>query len=365
MSNNFSLTTLQVNVTNIVKNYQRVVNIVGNKVNVAAVVKANCYGLGMMQIVPALEQEGCREFYVATLDEAISLRQLLKQDADIFVLLGVNKSEEEYFLQHNLIPVLNNQHQMQIWGDKARALGKKLLAALHVDTGMTRLGIPDNQFSEVLSASGAVDLFNISYIISHLACPGICDHPMNETQLNKFKQIRQSYPKYRYSFSSSAGVLLGQEYIFDQVRPGACLYGINVSEDQVLPLQPVVALTSRIIQVYRITNVQSVGYSASYQLEPGMVTATIPVGYADGYFRCLSNKGYCYIADIKVPIIGAVSMDVLSIDVTHVPEHLRQIGQKVELIGNNVSVETIASIANTIGYEVLTSIGNRYYKEYV
>ena len=335
---------------------------VGKSVKTAAVVKANCYGLGYETIAPQLAHAGCDEFYVTTLDEGIALRQSLKNQS-IFILSGINKGEEAFFMQYNLIPVLNNQYQIDIW---ERAAKNKLKACLHVDTGMTRLGIEFNKIDEILQELENHKLIDVVYIISHLACADNVSSKMNQEQFNKFQSIAKKYPQYKYSFANSAGILLDKkEYFFNQVRPGIALYGCNPFNKGNNIISPVVELKSKIIQIYHIKDEKSIGYNASYRLKPEMVTATIPIGYADGYFRSLSNKGFCYINDVRVPIIGIISMDLISLDITAIPDHLKVIGQEVELIGKNISVETIAAMADTISYEVLTSLGSRTLREYV
>jgi alanine racemase len=358
------LSVLKINVANIVKNYKLVKDAVGEATNVAAVVKSDCYGLGVKKIVPELAKAGCNEFYVANVDEGIALRDVLKSER-IFVLHGINKGEERYFLKHNLIPVLNNEHQVEIWEASAKALKEKLPASLNIDTGMTRLGMSLDQFEQIINDLKNKSLLDIIYIKTHLACANETSNKMNEDQFDKFKIIIKKYPGYKYSFANSPGFILGEKYWYDQVRVGAMLYGINPSDNKNFTVNPVVEVTSKIIKIYDITKEGTIGYGASYHLKPGMAIATMPVGYADGYFRSLSNKGHCYINGIKTPIIGNISMDLTTIDITNVPKRLRQIGQEIELIGKNISLETIASIANTISYEVLTSLGNRYRREYV
>lgn len=359
---NQSLSKLKINISNIVKNYQALKNIVGESTQTAAVVKANCYGLGCEKIAPHLARVGCKEFYVATLDEAIALRKVLKAES-IFVLSGINRGEEKLFIEDNLIPVLNNQHQIELWKNAA---SRKLKACLHIDTGMTRLGIEFDKVEKVLAELESHNLIEIVYILSHLACADNLSSEMNAAQLSKFNSIAKKYPQYQYSFANSAGVLLNKkEYFFDQVRPGIALYGCNPFNNHHNIISPVIELTSKIVQIYHIKEEASVGYNSTYKLKPGMVTATIPIGYADGYFRRLSNKGFCYINDVKVPIIGIISMDLISLDITAIPDHLKVIGQEVELIGKNISIETIATMADTISYEVLTSLGARPLREYI
>ncbi len=359
------MSILTINVNNIVKNYQIVKGSLTSKTKVSCVVKADCYGLRVREIVPKLLQAGCDEFYIATLSEGIELRNIIGEKAQVFVLNGIDEGEEQNFHDYKLIPVLNNKSNIEIWCQYAKKINQKLPAILNIDTGMTRLGIEFSIAEKTINDIQKENLLEILYISSHLACADDTSHPLNKIQLNKFQSIANKYPQYKYSFANSAGFLLGKEYWYDQIRLGIILYGVNVSHHQGFTFFPVINLKSQIIQIYEVTDETTIGYCSTYRLKPGMITATIPVGYADGYFRCLSNKGFCCINGIKTPVIGNISMDLTTIDISSIPRDLQKIGQEVELIGTNISLETIASIANTISYEVLTSIGKRYKREYI
>jgi alanine racemase len=363
--------TLTINVSNLVKNYQALTKYLGKGTKAAAVVKCNCYGLGIAKIAPALLKAGCEEFYVAQASEGLALRKLLKTAA-IYVLNGIRAGEEKKFLKANLIPVLNNAHQLELWTKAAKKLGKKLNCAVHVDSGMTRLGIDCHLVEEAFNKILKDKCLEVCYVLSHLACADDAKSKMNPSQLKFIKSLKEKYPQFKYSLSSSAGIFLGKEYHFDQVRPGVALYVGNPYGSAVkkLPvtLFPVVSLTSKIIDIHLIkdkTIQKSVGYNATHKLKPGMVTATIPVGYGDGYPRSLGNKGYCYINGVKVNIIGRISMDLICLDISNVLERFQTIGQEVELIGDNISVEKISRLADTIGYGILTSLGNRYIRKYI
>lgn len=361
MANNYSLTKLIINVKNIVSNYNTIKDIVGPNTKVAATVKANCYGLGIEHITQALSDNGCDEFYVATLDEGIALRKLIP-NKKIFILTGVNnKREFEAFNVNNLIPVLNSKDQIKTWEEN----NKTLSACLHVDTGMTRLGLQYDTFDQTIAYIEHNKRIKLEYILSHLACADDVNSLMNKKQLDKFKVLAKKYPQYKYSFASSGGVFLDPEYYFDQVRPGIFLYGVNPNSESKTQPKPVVTLKSQIIQTYKVQSEETIGYGGSHKLTPGIVTATIPIGYADGYLRRLASKVYCYIEDIKVPLVGRISMDAIGVDISSLPESLQKIGTEVTLIGDKILVETIATMADTISYEILTSIGSRYRKEYV
>ena len=361
---------LKINVSNIIKNYKAIKAYVGEQVNVAAMAKCNCYGLGMKRIIPEIFKEGCEEFYVANINEAITLRKLLEK-AKIYVLNGVERGEEKKFLNLKLIPVLNNLHQLKIWTRIARDCGRKLKCSLHIDSGMTRTGIDSYLVKTALDNISENRCLEVCYILSHLACADDVGNKMNERQLAMMQSLKRQYPNFKYSFSNSAGIFLGKEYYFDQVRPGIIIYGgtpydLN-TRDIPISLLPVINLVSKIIDIHIIKDTaiqKSIGYSATYKLKPGMVTATIPIGYGDGYPRSLSNKGHCYINGIKVNIIGKISMDLICLDISKVPKQFQKIGQKVEVIGDHISIEEIASLANTTNYEILTSLSDRYKIKY-
>jgi len=350
-----SLSVLNINIRNIVKNYLYIKDLVGRKPSVAVVVKADCYGLGAKEIAPHLEKAGCSEFYVATLDEGINLREALPLSS-IFVLSGINKGEEYYFLKYHLIPVLNNNHQIDLWAQCCESVEQKLDALLHIDLGMTRLGISYGEVEESIKRIN--DRINILYVLGHLSSSDEKNSPINKEQLQKFQDIKKKFPQFKCSLANSGGILLGEDYFFDQVRPGIMLY--NGQKDNL-----VITLTSEIIDIFYNQKPVSVGYGCTYTTKLATITATIPVGYADGYPYCLGNAGYCFINKTKVPIIGKINMDYISLDITSVSDSECKIGQKVEVIGNNIKISEIAKMSNTIEYNIMCSFGHRYKREYV
>ncbi len=318
----------------------------------AAVVKANAYGLGVSEVAPALYKAGCREFFVATLEEGIELRRYLSEapSATIYVFHGVRKNQAKDFLQYNLIPVLNTAEQINYWADAGKY-------ALHIDTGMCRLGIPAEEKLPPVTN-------NLHLIISHLACSNDPAHPKNLEQLQKFREVLQGFPTVRASFANSSGVFLGKDYHFDLLRPGCSLYGISPNTHLPNPVENVVTLSAPVLQFNHITRDQTVGYGATAKVKKGSVIATVEMGYADGLMRSLGNVGYGYVGGARVPIIGRVSMDMISVDVTSVPENLRNIDTRVTLIGKEQPVDVLAQAAGTIGYEIFTKIGNRVARIY-
>ena len=349
--------TLTINLCNVTKNYTYIQKIVGKHVQVAAAVKCNAYGLGMGKIAQTLHQNGCKEFYVARLSEAIQLRKVLKS-SQIYVLDGIMQGETGAFLKAKVVPVLNNQRQINLWEKCAVENNKILKCCIHIDSGMTRLGVDTYLADETLNTLAHSKYLKIAYVLSHLACSDEKNSAMNKKQLNFIQALKKKHPQFKYSFANSAGIFLGKSYHFDQVRPGNAIYG-GCNK------YPVAELIAPIIDIHRIQAQSTVGYGATYKLSPGQIIATIPVGYGDGYFRCLGNRGHCFINDMKVNIVGRISMDLLCLDISKIPSRFQKIGQTVELIGKHISIEEIATLADTVNYEVFTSLSSRYERKYI
>jgi len=338
----------------------------------AAVVKANGYGLGAGPVAKTLAQAGCRVFFVAHVEEGIKLRLALNEagnsdfiNAEIHVLGGLMPDTEETFDASRLIPVLGSLDQIHNWKQFCDRLDRPLPCDIHADTGMCRLGLPPEELAKLEIEPSRVDSLNINYVISHLACADEPDHPKNAEQLNAFRHVRRVLPQGKASFANSSGIFLGPDYHFDLARPGAALYGIAPVPGQANPMAQVIRLQGKIAQVRVVDTPQTVGYGATYRAEGPARIATVPVGYADGYLRYFSNKGSGYIGKIPVPVVGRVSMDLITLDITDVPEHLCAPGALVDLIGTNNPVDQVADEAGTIGYEILTSLGHRYHRVYV
>ncbi len=333
----------------------------------AAAVKANAYGLGIERVGPALFEVGCRRFFVALPAEGITLRKLLPE-AKIHILAGLLPETEPAYLEYRLDPVLNSLNDLRLWADFAARQGP-LPALLHLDTGMTRLGLLETDIRRLAADPALLENIEVEFVMSHLACADDADNPMNRQQLERLRHFRALLPEKLkntpVSFANSAGIFLGPEYHFDMVRPGIALYGGNPHAGAPNPMQEVVRLRGRILQVQDVDSESPVGYGATFRTgEPSRI-ASVSVGYADGYFRALGNKAECAIKDIKVPVVGRVSMDIITIDVSRVPEGDCQVGGFVDLIGGAVPLDELATHADTIPYEILTSLGSRYYREYL
>ena len=310
----------------------------------AAVVKANGYGLGAANVAKALFRAGVRQFFVAVAEEAAPIREELGPKPDIYVFSGHMKGDTDLIQEHRLIPLLNSVEQMTLHFETL----PEHPFGIQIDTGMNRLGMEPQEWAAV---ADLVLSQGPSLVMSHLACADEPDHPMNPHQLDIFRQLTDGINVPR-SLAATGGILLGPEYHFDLTRPGIGLYGGLPFEDA----SPVIELDLPVVQIREVAEGEVVGYGNSWQAERQTRLATVSGGYADGIFRLLSDKAILYAGDIPCPLVGRVSMDLLTIDVTDVPHDV----DKLTLIGPHQSVDDLANLAKTIGYEVLTQLGARY-----
>ncbi len=331
----------------------------------AAVMKADAYGVGMEQVAPALALEGCRVFFTAHLEEAMRLRQLVPEDAVIYVLHGAPPGTARDCFQYDLRPVLNEPGQVQEWRALARTLGRELPAAIQLDTGMSRMGIAPSDLAALSASADWLEGVHPTLVMSHLACADESCHSMNETQRRKFDTLRELFPGVPASLANSSGVFLGPDYHYDLLRPGAALYGINPQPGNPNPLKQAVSLHARIVQVRSVCDGDVVGYGAHHVCTGERRIATVSVGYADGWFRSLSGRGFAFIDGVQVPVVGRVSMDSMGLDVTGIAPERVVPGAEVELMGASHTVDEVAALAGTIGYEVLTRLGSRFNRRYV
>ena len=394
----------------------------------AAVIKGNAYGLGATPVARALAAAGCRMFFVASLDEGIALRQALGNEPEIAVLNGPMTGTAPEFIENGLIPVLNTPEQIAEWAGLAsrvlrdaplqgapqdeghswmaseydphpeeaaerpsrrthrrvsetwqraqRTAGvspadaagtaavretSRAQAILHVDSGMARLGLTADEFTDLMADPPPIAW---RAVMSHLACADSPDHEFNQRQRARFAAIAAQLPGVCASLAASSGIFLGPDYHFDLVRPGAALYGVNPLPGRPNPLRQIVRLSAKILQIRQIDRGESVGYGAAHVMEaPGRV-ATVAIGYADGWLRSLSHRGAGTLAGRRVPLVGRVSMDLVTFDVSAVPAELAHPGATIELLGVGYGVDDAAADAGTIGYEILTALGARYHRVY-
>ena len=333
----------------------------------AAVIKADAYGCGVEPVARALAGAGCKTFFVATLDEARAAREALPS-AELYVLDGFFQNCGDAFAKLNCRPVIGDLNELAEWDVFCRRSGWSGGAAIHIDTGMNRLGLT------LVEANGIVPRINagdhgITLVMSHLACAETLNHPLNAKQVATFREIASNYSGVPASLSNSSGIYLGPQFQFDMVRPGAALYGINPTPEADNPMQGVVDLKARIVQLRAVERGDSVGYGGTWTARRPTKLAIVSAGYADGYFRAASaNDGTrgaeVVVAGKRCPIAGRISMDLMAIDITDLPDKTARRGHMATLIGEGITLDEVAHHFGTIGYEVLTSLGKRYARIY-
>lgn len=329
----------------------------------AAVVKADAYGLGANHVAPAFAAEGCRDFCVAHLAEAVPLLPLLPPDARFFILNGLAPGAEPACAEIGAIPVINSPDQAARWMACAGGRGLRLPAAIQVDSGMSRLGLSADEALALAADPGFAAHIQPVLVMSHLACADTPAHPANAAQHARFTQIAAAFPGVPRSLANSGGTFLDPAFHGDLVRPGIALYG-GAPFDGENPMRAVIALDARVIQTRTIPVGTGVGYGLSFTAARETRLATISVGYADGLPRTLGNRGAAFFRGTRLPIAGRVSMDSISLDITALPDGALQPGDWVELIGPHQSLDRLAADAGTISYEILTSLGRRYARHY-
>jgi alanine racemase len=344
------------------------------KASTGAAIKANCYGLGNERGASALYRAGCRHFFVANCAEGILIRQFVAE-SEIFVFGGLTPVNAPFYHESALTPVLNSLQDIAIWAEWTRKAGSRRPCALHIDTGMNRLGISREEvrsyFGDQKNRIGITPVL----VLSHLACADSPDNPMNRIQLERFREATAFFPETRLSLANSGGVLLGADYHFDITRPGIALYGGEAVNQSISPVEPVVTLEGRILQVKQVKNGETLGYGGAATLERDSVIAIAGLGYGDGISRSASGHGIAmrqickgaqgWIDGYRAPIIGRISMDVTALDVTDIPGEVLEKAQWVEFFGRNIKLDDFARAAGTIGYEVLTGIGQRVARLYI
>jgi alanine racemase len=335
----------------------------------AAVVKANAYGIGLAEAAPALWDAGARVFFVAHLSEGVAARRLLPE-ATIYVLNGLEAGADPAdFAQWRLAPVIGGEEELRRWSAFAAREGKTSPCALHLDTGMNRLGFESlprlRAAMETHGSASGADL-----LMSHFVSSEFPDDPINLKQIERFDAARAAFADLPASLANSSGMFLKPRPIHDLARPGYALYGGNPTPAGLNPMRPVVTLAVAIQQTRWIEAGMTCGYNGQWTAKRRTRLATLPAGYADGLPRDAgatdSKPGAeVAIAGRRCPLVGRVSMDLTVADVTDVPEGAARPGGLVELFGSSVELDDFAARGGTIGYHVLTSLGPRYRREYV
>jgi alanine racemase len=329
----------------------------------AGVVKADGYGLGAAEVATALAAEGCTAFFVAHLAEGMALRKALGPQPAIHVLNGLPPGSEGEAVEAGLCAVINSAAQLKAWGEAGQKAGRKLPAAIQVDSGMSRLGMSPAEVEELAREPKSFDGLAITLVMSHLACADEPGHPANERQWLAFERLRKMLPEAPASLANSSGIFLGPAFHFDLVRPGAALYGINPTPAEPNPMAPVVRLQAKVIQTRSLNEGAGVGYGHTFRTSGPLDVATISLGYADGWHRRAASAAW--FDNVRLPFVGRVSMDSIILDISALPPDRLGEGDLVELLGPSQSVDDAAGHAGTIGYEILTSLGLRFHRRYV
>jgi len=333
----------------------------------AAVIKANGYGCGIEQIARKLARAGCRTFFVADLAEAAAARGAAPEAA-IYVLSGLMPRTVAAFADLRARPVIGSLVELAEWDAFCSANQWRGGAALHVDTGMNRLGISANE-AAALAPRIRAENHGITLLMSHLACAELPEHPLNERQISLFREVRILYRGIPSSLANSSGIFLDNAAHCDMVRPGVALYGVNPTPGRNNPMRPVLDLRARIVQVRNVTRGETIGYDGTWTTKHSTRLAVVSVGYADGYLRAASSSderpgGSAIVAGKRCPIAGRISMDLMAIDITELADNAARRGDFATLINEELSVDEVAAAASTIGYEVLTGLGRRYHRAY-
>jgi alanine racemase len=325
------------------------------------VVKADAYGCGTEPVVTALYKAGCRTFFTAHLSEARRAR-MVAPEATIYVLNGLAPNTGDAYARDGLRPVLGSLSEFDEWRGFVASTGWSGSAALHIDTGMNRLGLTLEEAAAVAEGphTGAP---SIALLMSHLACAELPEHPLNAKQLGLFQDMRALFPGIAGSLANSSGIFLSPDAHHDLVRPGVALYGANPTPGHMNPMQPVVKLEGRFVQVRDVAAGDTVGYGATWTAARDSRVAIISIGYGDGLLRSLSRSG----AEVscggkRCPLVGRISMDLCAVDVTDAPKVQR--GDLAAFLDEKHGVDDLAAHAGTIGYEILTSLGRRYRRVY-
>jgi alanine racemase len=333
----------------------------------AAVVKADGYGCGLEPVTAALAEAGCETFFVAHVAEGRRARAAAPR-ATIYILNGLLPGTASSYAGCNLHPVIGSLAEFAEWKAFVTNTSWHGGAALHVDTGMNRLGL---NFDEAawLAQQSQEERGELVLLMSHLACADTPEHPLNARQIAAFDELRAMYPGVPASLANSSGIFLGPDALYDMVRPGVAIYGANPTPLHLNPMRPVVGLKARVVQVRSIAEGETVGYTAAWTARRASRIAVISVGYADGILRAASARddrpgAEALVAGRPCPLAGVISMDLLALDVTDLPEGIPHRGDLVTLLGDSIGVDDLASHAGTIGYEVLTGLGGRYRRVY-
>jgi alanine racemase len=349
---NYSSSILEVNLKNLIHNYKVFKKFIKNK-QVAATIKANAYGIGDKIAFSTLYKNGCRHFFLATLNEGLELRKSFKKGY-IYILNGLENNDINIFKINKLIPILNSKIEMKVIEKTKFKFG------IHIDTGLNRLGINKKDLPKKI-----YNKKNLQIVLTHLASSDEKKNLYNYFQNKKFKSINNLFKnkKIIFSLANSMGTILGKDFHYDLLRPGISLYGGHYNTKLKKYIKPVVKLKAKILQIKRILKNEYIGYNQTYKTKKSIWIAVIGIGYGDGISRMLNNKGFVYYKNHKFRILGRISMDSITIDISKSCK-LFKIGQYVEIINYSHGIDELAKQCETISNEILTSISNRVQRIY-
>ncbi len=335
----------------------------------AAVVKADAYGLGADKVIPALNAAGAGDLFVATLQEAHQARKLAP-GASVFILDGIVPDSAADVLASGAIPVLSSLAEVEEWGALAPSRTEPVPCAFHVDTGLNRLGLPAHEIRVLANNVHLMDRLDVKMVMTHLACADESENAKNEQQLAVFNGLQPLLPTVALSIAASDGLMLGPAFHGDMVRPGYAIYGGQAHDDRSTPVKPVVEVYARVLQIRDVVPGQTVGYSATYSPDRLTRVAIVAAGYADGYLRHLSAgdgeiRGHVAFAGKLCPIVGRVSMDLITVDITDLENVEVKRGDWAQIIGPDITIEDVGKASGTIGYEVLTRLSPRFNRVYL
>ena len=334
-----------------------------------AVIKANAYGLGVAGVAPALASAGADSFFVATLEEATEVKARAP-GATVYVLNGIFPGAAAAMIECGAVPVLSSLPEVAEWGQAAPSRQQPLPCALHVDTGLNRLGLSAAELQQLAANMHLLDRLDVKLVMSHLACADEPGHQKNQQQREIFERLQPLLPSVPLSLAASDGVMLGRHFHYDLVRPGYALYGGQAVAERPSPVKPVVEAYARVLQLRTLAPGQSIGYSATFVAKRMSRIAVIAAGYADGCLRHLSagndqQGGHVAFRGWRAPIVGRVSMDLITVDITDLEETPIERGDWAEIIGPTITIEDIGRASGTIGYEVLTRLSPRFTRIYI
>ena len=343
------IATLEINLDNIKRNWLYLNKISSKNAKTGVVLKANAYGLGVSKVGPTLWEAGARSFFVATIEEAIELNKYIPKNSKIYTLNGYSERHKRAVDSFSIIPVLNSPKQLSSFLN----FHPQKKACLQIDIGMRRLGFQERELKEYQQT---IKSLNLDLIIGHLSCADDTNNPSNKLALQYFKAKTATLPRIKKSISASHGIFLGKSYNFDVTRPGIALYG-GVRNQGLLE---VITVQLPVLQTHDMNPGEGVGYGLTYTTKTTKRVATLFGGYADGIMRNLSQKGFVYYNGEPCPILGRVSMDLITVDISH----LKTIPEKLTLLGKSQTINDLADKAGTITHEILTSLGTRFSKSY-